>query len=264
MRTTSCFSSSSTWCAAWGGGGVLCMVSLHGAASRHALHAGRPPPPPLCHVHSHVYSHLHRSSMRPAAFELGTARPRCACVAVVCHPPHPFLPPHPPTLRQDCNLYQMVKDRDKYFAEPRVRNWCYQILQGLAFMHKQGYFHRHVYAQAGLLSQARARARARQAAAGCTALGNKSAVGSRSAQPHISWCWGRRWAPVRPAGRHSPSSSPACRILDARRCRDMKPENLLVHRDTVKIADFGLAREIRSRPPYTGARRLGHAVAWPG
>ncbi|EFN53549.1 hypothetical protein CHLNCDRAFT_25716, partial [Chlorella variabilis] len=74
----------------------------------------------------------------------------------------------------DCNLYQMVKDRDKYFAESRVRNWTYQILQGLAFMHKQGYFH-----------------------------------------------------------------------------RDMKPENLLVHRDTVKIADFGLAREIRSRPPYT-------------
>ncbi|KAL4442679.1 hypothetical protein ABPG77_006673 [Micractinium sp. CCAP 211/92] len=74
----------------------------------------------------------------------------------------------------DCNLYQMVKDRDRYFPESRVRNWCYQVLQGLAFMHKQGYFH-----------------------------------------------------------------------------RDMKPENLLVHRDTVKIADFGLAREIRSRPPYT-------------
>ena len=28
-------------------------------------------------------------------------------------------------------------------------------------------------------------------------------------------------------------------------------ENLLVQRDVVKIADFGLAREIRSRPPYT-------------
>lgn len=28
-------------------------------------------------------------------------------------------------------------------------------------------------------------------------------------------------------------------------------ENLLVHRDVVKIADFGLAREVRSRPPYT-------------
>jgi len=36
----------------------------------------------------------------------------------------------------------MVKDRDKYFAESRVRNWTYQVLQGLAFMHKQGYFHR--------------------------------------------------------------------------------------------------------------------------
>lgn len=33
--------------------------------------------------------------------------------------------------------------------------------------------------------------------------------------------------------------------------RDMKPENLLVVGDVVKIADFGLAREIRSMPPYT-------------
>lgn len=33
--------------------------------------------------------------------------------------------------------------------------------------------------------------------------------------------------------------------------RDMKPENLLMTGSTVKVADFGLAREIRSRPPYT-------------
>jgi male germ cell-associated kinase len=33
--------------------------------------------------------------------------------------------------------------------------------------------------------------------------------------------------------------------------RDMKPENMLVKGDSVKIADFGLAREIRSRPPFT-------------
>ena len=33
--------------------------------------------------------------------------------------------------------------------------------------------------------------------------------------------------------------------------RDLKPENLLVKDDAVKIADFGLAREIRSRPPFT-------------
>lgn len=34
--------------------------------------------------------------------------------------------------------------------------------------------------------------------------------------------------------------------------RDMKPENLLcMGPELVKIADFGLAREIRSRPPYT-------------
>lgn len=34
--------------------------------------------------------------------------------------------------------------------------------------------------------------------------------------------------------------------------RDIKPENLLCNGpDLVKIADFGLAREIRSRPPFT-------------
>jgi len=33
--------------------------------------------------------------------------------------------------------------------------------------------------------------------------------------------------------------------------RDMKPDNVLVSNSTYKIADFGLAREIRSQPPYT-------------
>jgi len=33
--------------------------------------------------------------------------------------------------------------------------------------------------------------------------------------------------------------------------RDFKPENLLIRGAEVKIADFGLAREIRSIPPYT-------------
>ncbi|GFR45903.1 hypothetical protein Agub_g7359 [Astrephomene gubernaculifera] len=74
----------------------------------------------------------------------------------------------------ECNVYQLTKDRDKFIPESRVRNWCYQIFQGLAYVHKHGFFH-----------------------------------------------------------------------------RDMKPENLLASKDSVKIADFGLAREIRSRPPYT-------------
>ncbi|KAG9149356.1 hypothetical protein Leryth_003319 [Lithospermum erythrorhizon] len=33
--------------------------------------------------------------------------------------------------------------------------------------------------------------------------------------------------------------------------RDLKPENLLVTNDIIKIADFGLAREVSSIPPYT-------------
>jgi serine/threonine protein kinase len=33
--------------------------------------------------------------------------------------------------------------------------------------------------------------------------------------------------------------------------RDIKPENMLVKGDLIKVADFGLAREIRSKPPFT-------------
>eukprot|EP00756_Hemistasia_phaeocysticola_P019641 Hpha_TRINITY_DN15675_c0_g4::TRINITY_DN15675_c0_g4_i1::g.98779::m.98779/K08829/MAK; male germ cell-associated kinase len=33
--------------------------------------------------------------------------------------------------------------------------------------------------------------------------------------------------------------------------RDLKPENILLRGDLTKLADFGLAKEIRSRPPFT-------------
>lgn len=36
------------------------------------------------------------------------------------------------------NLYEMIKHRTKLFPEATVRNITYQILQGLAFMHKLG------------------------------------------------------------------------------------------------------------------------------
>ncbi|CAI9771630.1 unnamed protein product [Fraxinus pennsylvanica] len=74
----------------------------------------------------------------------------------------------------ECNLYQLMKDRRKVFSEAEVRTWCFQVFQGLAYMHQRGYFH-----------------------------------------------------------------------------RDLKPENLLVSKDIIKVADFGLAREIDSQPPFT-------------
>ncbi|XP_055641102.1 serine/threonine-protein kinase dyf-5 [Toxorhynchites rutilus septentrionalis] len=73
------------------------------------------------------------------------------------------------------NLYQLIKDRESHFPEATIRLILQQILTGLAFMHRHGFFH-----------------------------------------------------------------------------RDLKPENVLCcGPELVKIADFGLAREIRSRPPYT-------------
>ena len=68
------------------------------------------------------------------------------------------------------NLYETLHRRTRLLPESKVRNTMYQILQGLAFMHKHGFFH-----------------------------------------------------------------------------RDIKPENMLVKGDTVKVADYGLAREVRSR-----------------
>ncbi len=39
-------------------------------------------------------------------------------------------------------MYQLTKDRDKFLPESRIRNWVYQIFQGLAYIHKHGFFHR--------------------------------------------------------------------------------------------------------------------------
>ncbi|XP_071705457.1 cyclin-dependent kinase F-4-like [Rutidosis leptorrhynchoides] len=74
----------------------------------------------------------------------------------------------------ECNLYDLMKDRVKPFTESEIKNWCFNVFQGLVYMHQHGYFH-----------------------------------------------------------------------------RDLKPENLLVSKGVIKIADFGLAREITSQPPYT-------------
>lgn len=35
-----------------------------------------------------------------------------------------------------------MKDRAKLFSESEIRNWCFQVFQGLAYMHQRGYFHR--------------------------------------------------------------------------------------------------------------------------
>ncbi|XP_052741904.1 serine/threonine-protein kinase MAK isoform X2 [Bicyclus anynana] len=73
------------------------------------------------------------------------------------------------------NLYQLLRAAERPFAEPVLRNLLFQVLQGLAHMHRHGFFH-----------------------------------------------------------------------------RDLKPENLLCcGPELVKIADLGLAREVRSRAPCT-------------
>ena len=42
---------------------------------------------------------------------------------------------HPQDSLHRCNYFSMS-------MESRIRNWCFQVLQGLAYMHHHGYFHR--------------------------------------------------------------------------------------------------------------------------
>lgn len=43
---------------------------------------------------------------------------------------------------QDCNLYDVIRERQVPFSEVDIRNYMVQILQGLAYMHNNGFFHR--------------------------------------------------------------------------------------------------------------------------
>ncbi|KMZ63010.1 Cyclin-dependent kinase F-3 [Zostera marina] len=74
----------------------------------------------------------------------------------------------------ECNLFEKMGDGNNKFSEAEIRNIMKQFLQGLSYIHNEGYIH-----------------------------------------------------------------------------RDLKPENLLVRNDIIKVADFGLARDVLSGPPFT-------------
>ncbi|KAK2654196.1 hypothetical protein Ddye_014052 [Dipteronia dyeriana] len=74
----------------------------------------------------------------------------------------------------ECDLLQIMRSRAEPFSESEVRYWCFQVFQGIHYMHRKGYIH-----------------------------------------------------------------------------RDLKPDNLLVSRDLIKIGDMGSAKEINSNRPLT-------------
>jgi protein kinase len=118
----------------------------------------------------------------------------------------------------DCNLYEAIKQRadtGKPFSELSIRNILWQILQGLAFMHRT-HFHRDIKPENCLVR-------------------NSATVGSVAAAASAGL---RRQ--VTPGLSEPIMFSPGAQVFQAS-SGDF----------TVKLADFGLAKEIRSRPPYT-------------
>lgn len=105
-----------------------------------------------------------------------------------------------------------MRERERPFTEEEIRSFMSQVLQGLAHMHKNGYFHRDLKPGKCLILL--------------------SACGfwltfSSSWKLLLIWC-----------------SDFVTKHLSL-------SENLLVTNDVLKIADFGLAREVSSLPPYT-------------
>ncbi len=131
-------------------------------------------------------------------------------------------------------------NRTKLFPELAVRNIMYQVLQGLAYMHKLGTC---VSMYECLLEFYRGSSPAMMIASFTTFFDKLKIqvciVGIGSVISGVAPSFKTVFLSYfdQPGFFH----------------RDMKPENLLCNgTDLVKIADFGLAREIRSRPPFTG------------
>ena len=42
----------------------------------------------------------------------------------------------------DCSIYDFIKDRKRKLSETKVKNYIFQLIQAIAFLHKNGIFHR--------------------------------------------------------------------------------------------------------------------------
>ena len=116
-----------------------------------------------------------------------------------------------------------MKARGRPFGEARVRDMTFQILMGLAFMHKHGYFHRDM--KPGVVFML-------------------SQVYSTRSDPELV-CKHVRAGPL------LTGQTMVVRMHARPTPRWHNAENILVTRDTVKLADFGLARETRGGGDFT-------------
>lgn len=144
----------------------------------------------------------------------------------------------------DCNLYQIMKDRDKLLPEAKIRNWLYQIFQGLAYMHKHGYFHRDMKPENVLVKQDTVKI-----AGAALSMMHQQIV--FLVQVLISEGPCKQSMPHHSAPGFLSSFSPPWNVMIFGAAWNDSGISNWHSRFECAIADFGLAREIRSRPPYT-------------
>lgn len=102
------------------------------------------------------------------------------------------------------NLYQMCKEREKLLPEAKVRNYVFQILQGLAYMHKHGFFHRDMKPENLLVTRETVKV---------SVAGGQGRAGQGGVARSPRTCSARarrpsgRWRGVRPALTHRPPSA---------------------------------------------------------
>ncbi len=81
------------------------------------------------------------------------------------------------------NVYQMTKDRKKFLPDIRIRHIMFQIISGLAYMHKHGFFHRDMKPENLLVRSVRRNARTDGGAAAALETGAAGRQAGR--QPRV-------------------------------------------------------------------------------
>lgn len=156
------------------------------------------------------------------------------------------------------NVYQMTKDRKKFLPDARIRHIMFQILSGLAYMHKHGFFHRGACVRARAQAEEGSTDASRPVGALCAPLTLLPVAPvfdlvfflRRHETGELARLWRRGQGEQHATHSAARVSGAVVEWSGQRGCTHSSSLHRCV-RVPAQLADFGLAREVRSRPPYT-------------